>query len=416
MAELKYHFGMQARLYPSPQQKRIIRLNCYISRFVYNKMVEINTELYHLKQTKIYIAQVADRIAELETRLNNLAVMKTEYPILSNKDIDSLTISNSKRSYRNAWNNFKKVKRAKPPTFHKKGYLTKYQTSSIYSNKSAMTPYSGNARFTTDMNHVKLPKLGIIRISGSHKRILQNKNDIRIGTITIKEDSCGKFYISFSLASDTPFVTPKPKTGKQLGIDLNTDNFLTDSNGAMVENPRFYRKQLVKLAHAQRKLSRRQRRAKAEKRPFMNAKNLQKQRKIVSRLHNRIRNQRSNFINNITNELVTSQDLVVAERLLSSNMIKNHRLAMSISDVGWREFLTNMTYKANLYGKQFIMIDPRNTTQTCADCGHIMGHDGTDKLTLAVREWTCPECGAHHIRDWNAARNILAKGLYEIAN
>ena len=96
-------------------------------------------------------------------------------------------------------------------------------------------------------------------------------------------------------------------------------------------------------------------------------------------------------------------------------MLKNHALAMSIADVGWRTFLQMLTYKAELYEKIFVTVNPKNTTQTCHDCGFIMGTDNTQKLTLADRKWICPQCGAYHIRDHNAAQNILAKGIEKIA-
>lgn len=126
-------------------------------------------------------------------------------------------------------------------------------------------------------------------------------------------------------------------------------------------------------------------------------------------------NQRHNFLQQISTALIKNHDLVVAEELRSKNMLKNHALALSISDVGWRTFLGMLAYKAKLYGRRFITINPRNTTQTCRDCGFVMGTNGTDKLTLDDREWTCPNCGVHHIRDWNAAKNILDKGIAKLA-
>ena len=80
-------------------------------------------------------------------------------------------------------------------------------------------------------------------------------------------------------------------------------------------------------------------------------------------------------------------------------------------DVGWRTFLNMLDYKSKLYGKVFVTVDPKNTTQTCSNCGFVMGTGGTEKLTLSDRKWTCPHCGIHHIRDWNAAKNILQRGL-----
>ena len=96
-------------------------------------------------------------------------------------------------------------------------------------------------------------------------------------------------------------------------------------------------------------------------------------------------------------------------------MLKNHALAMSISDVGWRSFLEKMEYKAIMYGRKFVTVDPKNTTQTCHDCGFVMGTENTEKLTLKDRKWTCPNCGTFHIRDVNASLNILDKGLEKLA-
>ena len=109
--------------------------------------------------------------------------------------------------------------------------------------------------------------------------------------------------------------------------------------------------------------------------------------------------------------LKESNDESFEKNLRSKNMLKNHALAISISDVGWRSFLQKLDYKANLYNRTVISVNPKNTTQTCYACGFIMGTNGTDKLNLKDREWTCPNCHEHHIRDWNAAKNILAKGL-----
>ena len=107
---------------------------------------------------------------------------------------------------------------------------------------------------------------------------------------------------------------------------------------------------------------------------------------------------------------INNHDVVVLEDLRGKNLMKNHALAMSIADVGWYSFQRMLEYKADLYGKKYIEIDKRNTTQRCSNCGSIMGHTGYPKLTLKDREWDCPICKAHHIRDYNAAKNILEKG------
>ncbi|MDO7806575.1 transposase, partial [Lactiplantibacillus pentosus] len=178
-----------------------------------------------------------------------------------------------------------------------------------------------------------------------------------------------------------------------VGIDLNTDNFLTDSNGNVVANPRYYRSIKGKLAKAQRKLSRRALRAKKEQRPLRNSKNYQKQRALVATLQRKVANRRNNFLHLVSTTLIKNHDLVVAEELRSKNMLRNHALAMSIADVGWRTLLGMLSYKAKLYNRQFVTISPRNTTQTCHECGFVMGNAGTKKLTLNDRDWTCPKCG-----------------------
>lgn len=262
---------------------------------------------------------------------------------------------------------------------------------------------------------ISLPKLKRVRCKGS-RRMLQRlfaMKGVRIGTITISKDIVGHYFISLQLAADIPFVKPFEKTGSYLGIDLNIENFYADSNGNIVANPKYYRKQKHLLANVQRKLSRRIARAKKEGRSPRESKNVQKQRLIVARITTSIMARRKNFLHNISTALIKNHDVVVAEELRSRNLLKNHALAMSIQDNGWRTFLNMLTYKANLHGKSFVTVNPRNTTQTCHVCGHIM--TGKDKLTLAVRAWDCPECGTHHVRDVNAAKNILAKGLAKLA-
>lgn len=413
---MKYHFGLRVRIYPSTQQKLIIKLNSDASRFIYNQMVAIDRELYQLNQVKLPVDTIESRKQTLKLR-KNARQLSNHYVFLNDKRVDSLTKSNAIRNYQSAWKMYNKVHQSGTPNFHKKSYTWKYQTSCQYPGKKQALLTNGTVRFLNS-KHISVPKLGKLRISGSHKRLkalFARESDTRIGTVTIRKDNCDKFYLSMQLASDEPFVTVPAKTNKKIGIDLNTDNFLTDSEGNVIVNPRYYRFIKGKLAKAQRKLSRRQLRAKKEGRSLRDAKNYQKQRLVVAKLQARVRRQRNDFLHKVSTALINNHDLVVAENLRGKNMLKNHALAMSISDVGWRTFLQMMEYKAGLYGRTFLTIDPKNTTQMCSDCGFIMGKNGSNKLTLADREWTCPNCSKRHIRDWNAARNILAKGLAKIA-
>lgn len=401
------------RCYPSDQQKQLIKINSDASRFIYNEMVAINKELMQLRRVKLPIDIVQDRIKQLTMR-QNAKQMSNHYQFLEDKRIDSLTKANAIQNYRKAWNAFRKVHATGVPKFHRKSYRWRYQTNCQYPGQKTALLTNGTVCFL-DNSHVKVPKIGLLRVAGSQARLLKRMCETRIGTVTLTKDPADHFFLSMQLASDQKFVQVVKTTQDPVGIDLNTDNFLTDSNGNIVPNPQYYRTIKGKLAKEQRILSRRQQRAKKEHRSLQDSKNYQKQRLLVAKLHAKVMNQRHNFLQQISTALIKNHDLVVAEELRSKNMLKNHALALSISDVGWRTFLGMLAYKTKLYGRRFITINPRNTTQTCRDCGFVMGTNGTDKLTLDDREWTCPNCGVHHIRDWNAAKNILDKGIAKLA-
>ena len=413
MAKMKYHYGLKMRCYPSDQQKQSIKINRDASRFIYNEMVAINKEMMQLRRVKLPIDIVQDRIKQLTMR-QNAKQMSNHYQFLEDKRIDSLTKANAIQNYRKAWNAFRKVHATGVPKFHRKSYHWRYQTNCQYPGQKTALLTNGTVCFL-DNSHVKVPKIGLLRVAGSQARLLKRICETRIGTVTLTKDSADRFFLSMQLASDESFVKVSKATHGHVGIDLNTDNFLTDSEGNIVPNPRYYRTIKGKLAKEQRILSRRQQRAKKEHRSLRDSKNYQKQRLLVAKLHAKVMNQRHNFLQQISTALIKNHDLVVAEELRSKNLLKNHALALSISDVGWRTFLGMLAYKAKLYGRQFITINPRNTTQTCRDCGFVMGTNGTDKLTLDDRNWTCPNCGIHHIRDWNAAKNILDKGIAKLA-
>jgi len=413
MAKMKYHYGLKIRCYPSDQQKQLIKINSDASRFIYNEMVAIGKELMQLRRVKLPIDTVQDRIKQLTMR-QNAKQMFNHYQFLEDRRIDSLAKANAIQNYRKAWNAFRKVHTAGVPKFHRKSYRWHYQTNCQYPGQKTALLTNGTVCFL-DNRHVKVPKIGLLRVAGSQARLLKRMCETRIGTVTLTKDPADRFFLSMQLASDESFVKVSKANRGHIGIDLNTDNFLTDSDGNTVPNPRYYRTIKGKLAKEQRILSRRQRRAKKEHRSLRDSKNYQKQRLLVAKLHAKVMNQRHNFLQQISTALIKNHDLVVAEELRSKNMLKNHALALSISDVGWRSFLGMLAYKADLYGRQFITISPRNTTQTCHNCDFVMGTNGTAKLTLGDRKWTCPNCDTHHIRDWNAAKNILDKGIAKLA-
>lgn len=219
----------------------------------------------------------------------------------------------------------------------------------------------------------------------------------------------GEYWASFSLNSEVPFFDELPKTGKQVGIDLNLLELVNDSEGKSSENKRFYVKAQAALCKSQRIQSRRAERAKKEKRPLKDASNYQKQRNKTAYLHRKVERQRNDYLHNISKKTVENQDFISAEDLKVRNLMKSHHLAKAIADASWRKFLTMLQYKGTFYHKIVILVPPQNTTQTCSHCGYVM--KGEERLTLAIREWDCPQCKTHHHRDTNAATNVLNRGL-----
>ena len=409
MKEYKYHIGLNLRIYPSDKQKKIIKMNGGASRYIYNKLVADNNEMYELKKTASFSFADKDRLEFLQSIHNSKSNMLVMIPFLSQKEIDSDMIDNAIQNYKMAWNQYNKVTGASVPTFHKKDNTYFYKTSNHYGKIRDNGLKDGSIYFI-DENHINLPKIGRIRFKGSKKlvdKVLNFPYGIRVGSTSIEMDNLGLCYISISLASDYPFYDEYDKTNTSVGIDLNLSNFLADSNDNIIDSPKFLMKSEAKLKKEQRKLSRKYEAAKKDKRKYYESKNYQDQRLKVAKIHKHVSNQRKDFYSVLANNLVKNHDYIFAEYLKIRNMIKNHKLAKAISDSGWRSFLVILEWTALKRNKTFILVDPKNTTQMCSNCGVI----SDEKIILGIEEWTCPNCGKHHIRDINAAINIKNKGL-----
>ena len=211
-------------------------------------------------------------------------------------------------------------------------------------------------------------------------------------TATIQHTSTGKWFVIFSC--EIPENT-MPAIAAQVGIDVGLKSFATMSNGESIEAPKFFRSEEKELAKAQRKLDK----------ETKGTKERAKKRKVVSRIHERIRNRRSNFTHQLSRNIVNSFGVICVEDLQVNRMLHNHCLAKSISDAAWSEFFSRLSSKAAEAGRTMVKVNPAYTSQTCSQCGH------RQKLKLSDRVFDCPCCGLHIDRDLNAAVNILTLGL-----
>jgi putative transposase len=247
--------------------------------------------------------------------------------------------------------------------------------------KSITYPQSG---FKVEGRKLLLSKIGAINIK-LHRPI---KGDVK--TVTLKRMPSGKWFATFSckIASE-----PKEKPNSAVGIDVGLRHFAVLSDGQIVESPRCLRKVEEKLARLQRCLSRKKRRSR----------NRKEARIKVARLHEKITNQRNDFLHKVSRKLADSYSTIVVEDLQISNIIQNHKLAKSIADSSWGRFVQMLSYKAEEAGGKVIKVDPKGTTQECSRCGLKV------PKTLSERIHFCPRCGLKMDRDLNASRNILLK-------
>lgn len=292
------------------------------------------------------------------------------------KEVNSQMLQQSLKNLESAYGNF----------FRKKSKFPKFKKKS--NNQSFRIPQ----HIKVCGSKIQIPKFKEGIEINLHRRL---KGDIKSATFT--KTSTDKYFVSVLCEVKKE---SKPKTGKNIGIDLGITDFIVLSDGTKVKNPNFNRIHKSNLSKQQKHLSRK---TKGSNRYI-------KQRKKAARIHEMINNSRKDFQHKLSSKLINEYDLIALEDLSVRNMIKNRKLSYSISDSGWTSFVSMLEYKAKWYGKSVIKIDRWfPSSKTCSECDYIV-----DKLPLSVRKWTCPKCGENHDRDVNASKNILRQGLLNV--
>lgn len=372
--------GIRVRLYPTEEQEVLINKTIGCVRFVHNQTLENCKQSY--EQTQHFPSK--------NERITNLVPLKEENEFL--KEVDSTALQQSVRDLNSAFDNFYKNR----SHFGFPKFKSKHNLKQSY-----RTPYNGGKADVLDNKHIKLPKLGKVKT----KRF-DMPTVYKIFNITVERTTTGKYYASICIETE---VQPLHKTGKQVGFDLGLIDLLIGSDGTRYARPKYDYAFKDKLAQEQRKLSKMRTKLERANLNLDECRNYQKQKHKVAKLYEHITNCAKDFNHKLSIELVRNYDLIAMEDLNVSGLIRNHKLAYSISGVRWSQLVNFIQYKCQWYGKEFRQIDRFYASSRICSCCGTYHKDIVN--SLKVREWVCPDCGTYHDRDVNATRNILNQAL-----
>ena len=360
------------RLYPNKEQAILINKTFGCVRFVYNRM--------HADRKAIYEKYKDDREALKRQKYPMPADYKKEFPWL--KEVDSLALANAQLNLNRAYNNFFRDKSVGFPKFKSKHHDKKSYTTNNQ---------KGTIRFI-DSKAIRLPKLKDVRIK-MHRPLPQN---VIIKSATISQTPTGKYYIAIVVQYEVQIKPITPTVETTIGLDYSSKALFVDSKTNSPDYPKYYRQAEARLKREQRKLSKRKK----------GGQNRAKQRRKVAKLHEKVANQRKDFLHQLSRQIANAYDGVAIENLNMRGMAQGLNLAKSTNDNGFGMLKTFLAYKLAEQGKQLVIIDKwYPSSKLC----HICKHENKE-LTLADRNWTCPHCGTKLDRDVNAAINIKNEG------
>lgn len=366
------------RIYPDDLQKKLLAKTFGCTRFVYNYYLDKKIKLYKDKQ---------ESISKIDC--NNHLNRELKKELIWLKEVDKFALTNSIYNLDTAYQNFfRRIKQGSDKTGFpkfKSRHNNKFSYSTNFTNNNIEVDFDGN--------RIKLPKLKWLKAK------VHREFDGKIKSAAISQNPSGRYYVSILV--DTQIMV-LPKADKHMGFDLGISDFLIDSDGNKVSNPKNLYSYERKLAKLQRQLAKKQK----------DSSNRNKMRIKVARLHEKISDTRKDFLHKLSSQIINENQVIVSEDLNVSGMVKNHKLAKAISDVSWSELTRQLQYKAQWYCRTYIKIDRFfPSSQLCSDCGF----KNTKTKNLSVRQWYCEKCGSHHDRDINASKNILKEGLRMLA-
>lgn len=354
------------RFYPSDDQKKVLAQTFGCCRFVYNWALRTRTDAFYKEQKRLNINDLS--LA--------LTCLKKQPEVSWLSDVSSVPLQQTLRNLDKAFINFF-AGRTKYPSYKKK----RHRQSATYASNA----------FKWENAQMTLAKMGE-PLSIVWSRPLPEGS--KPSSVTISRDRAERYFVSVLVETE---VAALPLIERSVGVDLGLKSFAVLSSGEVLGHPKFLNQDEKKLASAQRRHGKKQK----------GSQNRAKAGHKVARIHARIGDRRRDFLHKLSTRIIRENQTICVENLQVKNMIKNRRLSKAISDSGWGEFVSQLEYKANWYGRKVVKIDKwYPSSKRCHSCGHILS-----ELSLDVRRWRCPECGSDHDRDINAAKNIHAVGL-----